>query len=52
MDNPERKENGGPQWFEGMKSSLAFIKAKQDAGLLKTMLFGDLVKLFCPEIFS
>lgn len=51
MDNPERKENGGSQWFEGMKSSLAFIKAKQDAGLLKTMLFSDLVKLFCPEIF-
>jgi len=51
MDNPQRKENGGPQWFEGMKTSLTFIKTKQDSGLLKTMLFGDLVKLFCPDIF-
>ena len=51
MDNPQRKENGGPEWFEGMKMSLDYIKEKQDAGLLKTMLFSDLVKLFCPEIF-
>jgi hypothetical protein len=52
MDNLKRKANGGSQWFEGMKSSLTFIKARQDAGLLKTMLFSDLVKLFCPEIFK
>ena len=58
MENPHgshdeqlMKENGGPQWFEGMKSSLAFIKTKQDSGLVKTMLFSDLVKLFCPDIF-
>ena len=51
MDNPKIKANGGPEWFEGMKSSLSFIKERQDAGLLKTMLFSDLVKLFCPEIF-
>jgi hypothetical protein len=51
MDNLKRKANGGPEWFEGMKRSLNFIKDKQDAGLLKTMLFSDLVKLFCPEIF-
>jgi hypothetical protein len=51
MDNPQRKANGGPEWFEGMKRSLTFIKDKQDAGLIKTMLFNDLVKLFCPEIF-
>ena len=51
MDNRQRKVNGGPQWFEGMKSSLSFIKEKQDAGLLIPMLFSDLVKLFCPEIF-
>jgi hypothetical protein len=51
MDNPQTKENGGPEWFEGMKSSLTFIKTKQDSGLLKTMLFSDLVKLFCPDIF-
>ena len=51
MDDTQRKTNGGPEWFEGMKSSLTFIKKKQDAGLVKTMLFSDLVKLFCPEIF-
>lgn len=51
MGNPQMKKNGGPEWFEGMKSSLTFIKERQDAGLLKTMLFSDLVKLFCPEIF-
>jgi hypothetical protein len=51
MDNPKKRANGGPEWFEGMKSSLNFIKERQDAGLLKTMLFSDLVKLFCPEIF-
>jgi hypothetical protein len=51
MDNPKRKANGGPEWFEGMKHSLTFIKKKQNDGLLKTMLFSDLVKLFCPEIF-
>jgi hypothetical protein len=58
MDDPQgshdgqlRKENGGPEWFEGMKSSLTFIKTKQDSGLLKTMLFSELVKLFCPDIF-
>ena len=49
MDDPLMKANGGPQWFEGMKRSLAFIKEKQDAGLLKTMRFSDLVKLFFPE---
>ena len=52
MDNPQRKANGGPEWFEGMKKSLTFIKERQDAGLLKTMLFGDLVRLFWPEIFK
>jgi len=58
MDNPHgshdgqlRKENGGPEWFEGMKSSLTFIRERQDSELLKTMLFSDLVKLFCPDIF-
>lgn len=51
MENTERKANGGPQWFEGMKSSLDFIKGKEDAGLVKTMLFSELVKLFYPEIF-
>ena len=51
MDNPQRKANGGLEWFEGMKSSLNFIKERQNVGLLKTMLFSDLVKLFCPEIF-
>jgi hypothetical protein len=51
MDNPQMNANAGPEWFEGMKSSLTFIKKRQDAGLLKTMLFSDLVKLFCPEIF-
>ncbi|MFC1932557.1 hypothetical protein ACFLXU_02865 [Chloroflexota bacterium] len=51
MDNPKMKANGGPEWFEGMKSFLSFLKERQDAGLLKTMLFSDLVKLFCPEIF-
>ena len=51
MDNPVKKPNGGPQWFEGMKSSLDLIKEQQDAGLVKTMLFGDMVRLFCPEIF-
>jgi hypothetical protein len=58
MENPHgshdeqvRKENGGPQWFEGMKSSLTFIKTKQDSGLVKTMLFSELVELFCPDIF-
>ena len=51
MDNPQRKTNGGPEWFEGMKSSLTFIKEKQDAEQVKTMRFSDLVKLFCPDIF-
>jgi len=51
MDNPQRKANGGPEWFEGMKRSLTFIKEKEDSGLLRTMVFSDLVKLFCPEIF-
>lgn len=51
MENPLRKTYGGPEWFAGMISSLTFIKERQDAGLLKTMLFSDLVKLFCPEIF-
>ena len=51
MDNPQKKANGGPEWFEGMKRSLDFIKERQNAGLLKTMLFSDLVELFCPEIF-
>ena len=51
MDNVQRKANGGPEWFEGMKSSLNFIKENERAGLLKTMLFSDLAKLFCPEIF-
>ena len=52
MDNPQRKFNGGPEWFEGMKSSLTYIKEKQDSGLVKTMLFSDLVKLFCPDVFD
>ena len=51
MDNAQRKSNGGPQWFEGMKSSLNFIKERQDAGQVRAMLFSDLVKLFSPEIF-
>jgi len=51
MENHQKKARGGPEWFEGMKNSLTFIKDRQDAGLLKTMLFSDLVKLFCPEIF-
>jgi hypothetical protein len=51
MENPQMKKNGGPEWFAGMKSSLTFIKEREDAGLLKTVLFSDLVKLFCPEIF-
>ena len=51
MENPQRKANGGPEWFEYMKRSLDYIKEKQDAGLIKIMLFSDLVKLFCPEIF-
>ena len=51
MDNPRLKTNGGPEWFEGMKTSLDYIKEQQDAGLLRTMVFSDLVKLFCPEIY-
>jgi len=51
MENPQRRTNGGPEWFEGMKNSLKFIKERQNAGLIKTMLFSDLVKLFCPDIF-
>ena len=51
MENTQRKSNGGPEWFEGMKTSLDYIKEKQDAGLIRTMLFGELVRLFCPEIF-
>jgi hypothetical protein len=34
-----------------MKNSLDCIKEKEDKGLLKMMLFSDLVKLHCPEIF-
>jgi hypothetical protein len=51
MENTQYKKNGGPEWFEGMKNSLDFIKEKEDEGLLKTMLFSDLVKLHCPELF-
>ena len=51
MDDTQRKSNGGPEWFEGMKKSLTFIKEKQDAGQVKPMLFSGLVKLFCPELF-
>jgi hypothetical protein len=51
MENPRKKANGGPEWFEGMKRSLDYMKGKQDDGSIRTMLFGDLVKLFCPEIF-
>ena len=45
------KSSGGPQWFEGMKNTLGFIKEKEYARLVKTMLFSNLVKLFCPELF-
>jgi hypothetical protein len=51
MENPRLKKNGGPEWFDGMKNSLDFVKNKQNAGQVKTMLFSELVKLFCPEIF-
>ncbi|MBN1190891.1 MAG: hypothetical protein JXA46_14140 [Dehalococcoidales bacterium] len=51
MDNPQTKDNGGPQWFEGMKKALDFIKEKQNEGLVKPMLFSQLVRLYCPEIF-
>ena len=51
MDNKQRNPRGGPEWFEGMKRALTFIKRQQDAGQVKTMLFSELVKLFCPEIF-
>jgi hypothetical protein len=50
MENTQLKKNGGPEWFEGMKNSLDFIRKKEDEGLLKPMLFSDLVKLHCPEI--
>ena len=51
MENPQYKKNGGPEWFEEMKRSLDYIKEKEDEGLVKTMLFSDLVKLHCPELY-
>ena len=42
---------GGPQWLEEMLKSLNYIKQKEDAGLLKVMLYSDIAKLYVPELF-
>lgn len=35
-----------------MKKSLDYIKQKEQAGLLKVMLYSEIAKLYVPEVFE
>jgi len=52
MDDPVRKSNAGPSWLAGMKESLDYLIEKENAGLCKVMLYEDMLKLYCPEVFD